>query len=395
MAASGSTKVVIAALAANGLIAVAKFAAAAVTGSAAMLAEAIHSLADTANQGLLLLGIKRAARPPDAAHPFGHARELYFWAFVVAILLFSLGSGVAIYEGVTKLRNPHPIEHAYIVYLVLGVAMVFEGISTAVALKEFNATRTDEGVLGALRSSKDPALYTVLLEDVAALVGLVVAMAGVAAADFLGWTTADAIASIIIGLILGGVAAFMSIETKSLLIGEAASPTTVAGIRQIIGGEMKATGPVDGLNELRTMQLGPHEILVAASLDFKEHQTAKDVEATIGRLDAAIKAKYPDVTHLYLEVQDAEKPRSIDAAAAATDYRPAHGENATLLDEPSANSAGNSRKAGGTTPLINDPTGNNETPRALPLQSSGRQGTSQPRGNYPPSKSGKTKRKRR
>lgn len=230
VATSGSTRVVIAALASNAAIAAAKFAAAAWTGSAAMLSEAIHSLADTANQGLLLHGLKRANRPADARHPFGYAKEVYFWAFVVAILLFSLGAGVAIYEGVDKLRNPHPVTDPLINYAVLGVAIVFEVISTVVAVREFNKGRGEQGVLAALRTSKDPALFTVLLENLAALAGLAVALAGIAASYLLAWTMGDAIASIVIGLILGYVAAFMAIETKSLLIGEAASDRLLSEI---------------------------------------------------------------------------------------------------------------------------------------------------------------------
>lgn len=383
MAASGSTKVVIAALGANAMIALAKFVAAAWTGSAAMLSEAIHSLADTANQGLLLLGIKRAARPPDQAHPFGHGRELYFWAFVVAVLLFSLGAGVAIYEGVSKLRNPHPISHAYINYIVLGIAIVFEGMSTVYAAREFNARRQGQGVVTALRASKDPALYTVLLEDVAALAGLVVALAGIAAADILGWTSADAIASIIIGLILGFVAAFMSIETKSLIVGEAALPETVDGIRRIIGGEMRASGPVMGLNELRTMQLGPQEILVAASIDFKESETAKGVKDTIDRLDTAIKTRFPDVRHLFLEVQagntDARSAGSL--LSVAEDAAPLAGPREAPADND--HSVGNAAAEDIIALLDEHP------PKPVHHPASAA------RGNYPPAKKGKGKKRRR
>jgi cation diffusion facilitator family transporter len=377
MAASGSTKVVIAALGANAMIAIAKFVAAGWTGSAAMLAEAIHSLADTANQGLLLLGLKRSARPADQAHPFGHARELYFWAFVVAVLLFSLGAGVAIYEGVSKLRDPHPIAHAYINYIVLGVAIFFEGISTVVATREFNARRNGQGVITALRSSKDPALFTVLLEDVAALTGLLVALAGVAAADQLGWTIADAIASIIIGLILGFVAAFMSIETKSLIVGEAALPETVDGIRRIIGSELRAKGAVAGLHELRTMQLGPNEILVAASFDFKDGESAKSVKETIDRLDTTIKSKFPDVRHLFLEVQAASK-------GPASSLSPLAGPREDAASDGDGDHEAGNAAAQEIIALFDD-----EAPKPA------HHAAARPRGNYPPAKKGKGKRRRR
>ncbi len=187
MAAGGTTRVVVAALGANALIAVSKFVAASITGSASMLSEALHSVADTANQGLLLLGMRRARRPADARHPFGYSKELYFWSFVVAILLFSMGAGVSIYEGVQKLLHPHPIEYAIVNYIVLTVAICVELVSTWVAVSEFNAQRGETGALAALKSSKDPALFTVVLEDLAALIGLVIALAGNLVADQLGW----------------------------------------------------------------------------------------------------------------------------------------------------------------------------------------------------------------
>ncbi|MFM9941446.1 MAG: cation diffusion facilitator family transporter [Hyphomicrobiaceae bacterium] len=314
MAAAGSTRVVIAALAANAAIAVAKFAAAAWTGSAAMLSEAIHSLADTANQGLLLHGIRRASRPADARHPFGYAKELYFWAFVVAILLFSLGAGVAIYEGIDKLRHPHPVTDPLINYAVLGVAIIFEVISTVVAVREFNTQRQGSGMLAALRTSKDPALFTVLLENLAAIAGLLVALTGIAASHLLGWSLGDAIASIIIGLILGLVAAFMAVETKGLLIGEAASPALVAGITALIQKEARSDGPLAGVGSVTTMHLGPDHVVVAVPLDFRDAVTASGVEATVARLEAVIRRAHPEVKNLFLEA----RPTATTDAAPAT-----------------------------------------------------------------------------
>lgn len=327
MSAEGSTKVVLIALACNFGIAVSKFAAAAYTGSSAMLSEAIHSLVDTSNQALLFHGIKRAARPADERHPFGYAKELYFWSFVVAILLFSLGSGVSIYEGVEKLLHPHPISNPEVNYMVLGVALALESVSTWQALKAFNATRNGERALTALRRSKDPAMFTVLLEDVAALIGLVVALAGIAAAHLLGLDWADGVASVIIGLILASVAAFLAIEIKSLLVGEAAAPEVIASVRALLKAEGGKIGPVRSINEIRTMQLGPHDVIVAASVDMADAATAADVEAANARLERAIKGRHPEVKFLYIEVEAGatapggatSKPAATTAAAPAAD----------------------------------------------------------------------------
>ena len=303
MAAGGSTSVVIVALGANLGIALAKFAAAAWTGSSAMLSEAIHSLVDTSNQGLLLLGLKRSARPADDRHPFGYSKEVYFWSFVVAVLLFSMGAGVSIYEGIHKLADPHPIHDAHVNYIVLGIAIALEGVSTWKALSEFNARYRGKGLLAALRQSKDAALLTVVLEDLAAMAGLTVALVGVLAADLLGFVAADGIASIIIGLILALVAVFMSIEVKSLIIGEAADAEVQRGIRALINAETRAGRPIRAINEVRTMHLGPEDVLVAASVDYRDGVTSADIEATTSRLEAAITERYPSVRRLYLEAQ--------------------------------------------------------------------------------------------
>lgn len=300
MAAGGSTRVVVAALACNGLIAVSKFVASGITGSAAMLSEALHSVADTANQGLLLLGMRRARRPADRQHPFGYSKELYFWSFVVAILLFSMGAGVSLYEGVNKLLYPHPIEHAFVNYIVLSVAIVFELASTYVALVEFNARRGEMGALTALKTSKDPALFTVVLENLAALFGLTIALVGILVADQLGWPPGDAVASIAIGCLLAGVAAFMSWETKSLLIGEAASPELVAGVRSLIEAEAAATGAIKRVHAIRTMHLGPQDVLLTARIDFDDAVSASKVEDIVGDLERAIQARFPEIRRLFL-----------------------------------------------------------------------------------------------
>lgn len=319
MSSGGSTSVVLVALGANLGIAIAKFSAAAWTGSSAMLSEAIHSLVDTSNQGLLLLGMKRSARPADERHPFGYSRELYFWSFVVAVLLFSMGAGVSIYEGVHKLTDPHPIHDAHVNYIVLAVAIVLEGLSTWKALTEFKSRYRGKGLVPALRQSKDAALLTVVLEDLAAMAGLLVALAGVMAADLLGYLLADGIASIVIGLILALVAVFMSIEVKSLLIGEAADVEVQRGIEALIGEETRAGRPIRAINEVRTMHLGPEDVLVAASIDYRDGVSSEDIEATTARLEAAITKRYPSVRRLYLEAQaHGDHPIAGQAVVAAT-----------------------------------------------------------------------------
>lgn len=305
MSANGSTSVVVVALAANLGIAVAKFVAAAWTGSSAMLSEAIHSLVDTGNQGLLLLGLKRAARPADAVHPFGYSKELYFWSFVVAILLFSLGAGVAIYEGVDKLMRPHPITDPLVNYVVLAVAFALEGVSAAKAISEFNKRRGTVPASVALRASKDPALFTVLLEDMAALIGLAIATLGIAVSHMTGSPVADGYASILIGLLLGAVAAFMSVEIRSLIIGEAASPAVRRDIQEAIVAELRPGRPIRAVNEIRTMHLGPTDILVAASVDFEDGETAASIEAATTRIEEAIRSRHPEVRRIFIEGQSA------------------------------------------------------------------------------------------
>ena len=270
-----------------------------------MLSEAIHSLVDTCNQGLLLLGITRAKRPPDAQHPFGHGKEIYFWSFIVAMVLFSLGSGVAIYEGIQKVLDPHPIHDVYVLYVVLAVAIALEGYSTFQAVGEFNSRRqrTGLGFIAALRASKDPSLFAIVLEDIAALIGLAIALFGIMAVHLGGYERADGVASILIGLVLGGVAAFMSAEIKSLIVGEAASPALQSDLKAIVEADCGPDKPIGKINEIRTMHLGPQEVLVTASVDFHDGVSAKTVEDVTARLQRAIKSSHPEVRHLFIEVQ--------------------------------------------------------------------------------------------
>ena len=313
MATSASKNVIFAALAGNALIAVTKFAAAAFTGSSAMFSEAIHSVVDTGNQGLLLLGIRRAARPADAAHPFGYGAEIYFWAFVVAILIFGVGAGFSIYEGVNKLLNPHPVTDIYVNYIVLGAAILFEGFSWWVAFREFRRSKGALGLLEAVRRSKDPTVFTVLFEDTAAMLGLVIALVGIALGHFTGMAVFDALASVAIGLVLAATAAFLAYECKGLLIGEAASPEVVAGIEAIVAD----SAGIERMNEIRTVHFGPSDALVALSLDFVDTLSAGDVEETVSAMERRIKDSFPDVSRVFIEAQSWSSHRRARAASEA------------------------------------------------------------------------------
>lgn len=299
MASGSSKKVVFAALAGNALIAATKFAAAAYTGSSAMLSEAIHSLVDTGNQWLLLHGIRRSARPPDARHPFGYGMEVYFWTFVVAILVFAVGAGVSFYEGVGKLRNPTPITDAYFNYIVLGIAIVFEAVVWWVAAKEFNKRRGNLGILAAIQHSKDPTVFTVLFEDSAALLGLIIAMIGIALAQYLDMPVFDGIASIGIAIVLAVTAMVLAYESKGLLIGESAHPEVRAGIVQMIDEDPR----ILVTNEVLTLHFAPEDVLLTLSVDFADNLSSADVEAAISELEQKIKARYPEIKRLFIEAQ--------------------------------------------------------------------------------------------
>ncbi|MEP3277014.1 MAG: cation diffusion facilitator family transporter [Stappiaceae bacterium] len=305
--ASGSKKVIYAALIGNSLISITKFAAAAYTGSSAMLSEGIHSLVDTGNQGLLLHGMKKATKPADAKHPFGYGAELYFWAFVVAILIFAVGAGVSIYEGIQKVLHPHPVTNPFVNYIVLGLAMVFEAVAFWIALKEFTSIKGKKGYMQAVRDSKDPAMFTVLFEDGAAMAGLIVAMLGLLGAEYLNLPWLDGAASILIGVILAGTAILLAYETKGLLVGESASPEMVKSIRRIV----EATPTVHAMNELRTLHRGPEDVLLALSVDFEDNLTVGNVENAVYQLEVAIKNKYPIVKRLFIEVQSTEHHREM------------------------------------------------------------------------------------
>jgi len=299
MSAKSSKKAIYAALAGNGMIALTKFFASAYTGSSAMFSEAIHSVVDTGNQILLLYGIKRSERPADKTHPFGYGMEVYFWSFVVAILLFGLGSGVSIYEGISKIQNPHPVTNPFVNYIVIGFAIIFETIAFSVAYRELRKTKGSQSLIKAIRTSKDPTIFTVLFEDFAALLGLMVAGLAIYLGEVLNLPILDGIASVIIGLILALTASLLAFECKGLLCGEAANDQIVAGIEDIVKGETD----VLYINEILTMHLGPHDILLNISLDFKDAMSSGNVETTISELETSIKSKFPEIKRVFIEAQ--------------------------------------------------------------------------------------------
>jgi len=313
----GSDIAVWAALGGNLAVAATKFVAAFFSGSSAMLSEAIHSTVDTGNQGLMLYGGRRARRPPDDSHPFGYGLELYFWAFVVAILIFGLGAGFSAYEGIEKLGHPAPIDKPLLNYAVLAISAVFEGLSWRVAYREFRRERPTDvarhGLLEAMARAKDPTTFTVLFEDSAALAGLVVAFAGIAASATFGWTAADGVASLVIAAILGLTAVGLARETKSLIAGEAASPRIIEGIREMVG----AAPAVAGIRDLRTLHLGAENILVALSIEFAEAASLDEIESTLDDLDRRIRDRFPDVRHLFLAIGAGRAAREAEEAATA------------------------------------------------------------------------------
>jgi cation diffusion facilitator family transporter len=300
VASHSSKKAIYAALAGNSLIAISKFWAAAYTGSSAMFSEAIHSVVDTGNQWLLLYGLKRSKRPADKAHPFGYGMEVYFWSFVVAILIFGLGAGISINEGIAKVQNPQPVVDPVINYIVIGFSIIFEAAAFSFAYKEFYKSKGTQNWIKAVRASKDPAIFTVLFEDFAALTGLIVAGVAIYLGDTLNLPMLDGIASIIIGLILAVTASYLAIECKGLLMGESASEIVINGIKNIIEEESN----VLHINEILTMHLGPHDILLNLSLDFKDGLSSDNVETTISKMELGIKNKFPEIKRVFIEAQN-------------------------------------------------------------------------------------------
>ena len=299
----GSKIVVYAALAGNFAIAITKFVAAMLTGSSAMLSEGVHSLVDTGNQALLLYGLKRSQLPPDRTHPFGYGRELYFWGFIVAVLLFSLGAGVSFYEGFTHILHPEPATDLLTAYVVLGVAAVFEGTSWFVALREFRRTKGNRDYLDAIHESKDPSVFTVLFEDSAALLGILVAFLGISGASFLSMPVLDGVASVGISVILAVAAILLARESKGLLMGEPAAPEMERLILQIA----RSDAAVEHANGVVTVHLGPRQVFVALSIDFRDDLTGHEVELCVERLERAITDKLPEVVSVFVKPQKQRK----------------------------------------------------------------------------------------
>ena len=297
--AASSNRAIYGAILANTAIAVSKFIAAFFTGSSAMFSEGIHSLVDTGNGFLLLVGIKRSQKPADDIHPFGYGKEVFFWSFVVALLIFAIGGGFSIREGIKHLQHPRPLTNLGWNYLVLTLAMLFEGAALRVALKEFNASRGSKPFFRALRETKDSATLAVVIEDTAALLGLVIAFLAVFLGQLTGWEYFDGIGSILIGMLLVSVALFFAGECKALLIGEGLLPENVEKIISILEKEDR----VLSFRRPLSLYFGPNQVLVNLNVDFADDLTADEIEETIESLEAGIKAALPKVNRIYIEAE--------------------------------------------------------------------------------------------
>ncbi|MEO8125477.1 MAG: cation diffusion facilitator family transporter [Bryobacteraceae bacterium] len=300
----------LAALGGNLVIAIIKFVVAGISGSSAMLAEGIHSLVDTANQVLMLVGIWRSRRPADEGHPFGHGKELYFWSLLVAVLIFGVGGGISAYEGVERILHPKPVEQVSWSYIVLGVAFVIEGATFLVALRAFAREHGTEDILGDIIASKDPTTYTILAEDGAALIGLVIAACGIFFSQYLKMPWLDGLASILIGLLLAAVATFLIRECRGLLVGEGVDPKTKAEVLKIVSEDPQ----VECVRRALTMYLGAENALLTLDVRFRASTSVTDVAEATDRIKALIRQRFPDFQRIYLEAE-AEIPGS----EAATD----------------------------------------------------------------------------
>src|SRR6267154_842302 len=295
-----STKVIYVAIAANLAIALTKYGAAAITGSPAMLAEAFHSTADSCNEFLLLLGIKRSQRPPDELHPFGHGKELYFWSLVVAIVIFGIGAGFSLDDGISLLLHPVTTPKPNWNYAILAVAGVFEGYSWFVSRRELlDRRRPGQTLWRLIRASKDPSVFTVFIEDSAALGGIAIAALGIALGQVLHNPYCDPAASVLIGLLLAGVAILLANESRELLLGERAPLRQIQRVKELIGSEPS----VEAVGDIFTMQLGPDEILLAVALRFSSHLRVQELELTIDRLEEKIRQKEPAIKRIFIEAE--------------------------------------------------------------------------------------------
>jgi cation diffusion facilitator family transporter len=266
-----------------------------------MLSEGVHSLVDTSNEILLLYGMRRAAKPRDASHPLGYGRELYFWSFIVALLIFAIGAGVSAYEGITHILNPEPIANPLINYIVIAASVALEGTTWRIALRKFGGEKGDVGYIRAIRNCKDPTTFTVLVEDSVALVGLAIAAAGIVSSQVFSMPELDGVASMGIGVLLAGTAFFLASESKDLLLGEPALPAVRAAIRTIAS----ADKAIRHVNAVITTQLGPDQVLAALSAKFEDSLTTTDIEQCIERLEASIRQTHPEVTALFVKPQSA------------------------------------------------------------------------------------------
>ena len=300
-----SRVVVFAALSGNVAVAMVKFAASLYTGSSAMLSEAVHSLVDTGNQALLLLGMRQAARRPTSGHPFGHGLLLYFWSFIVAIMVFGLGAGVSAIEGVERVLHPVPLSDVWVNYAVLGAAVLIEGTTLVVGLREFQRSKGRRGWFDALCHSKDPSIFTVVLEDSAALLGLLAAFLGLVLSELLHAPVFDGVASLLVSALLAGTAWFLAQECHGLLAGEAAAPEVCASVRRLAEG-----AGVRRVNDLLSMHFGPSEVLLALSLEFDPALSAGDVHDLVTQIERAIQTAHPEMTRIFIEAQRMREHRA-------------------------------------------------------------------------------------
>ena len=303
MAEHNSRTAIIAALIGNLLVAVTKGVAAALTGSSAMLSEAVHSVVDTGNEVLLLHGQRRAAKPPDEVHPYGYGRELYFWSFVVALLIFAVGAGVSMFEGISHIRNPEPIDRPMINYVVLGLAFLFEGTSWYFGWRAFAATRRSANFWTEIEDSKDPTNFMVLVEDSAALLGIVIALVGTFLSVRLGDPRIDGAASVLIGIVLAAVAFGLARESKQLLIGERASPELSAAIRDTVAAEPCVLQVVN----ITTSQLAPGQVIATMGVVIDPKLGVPEIEQLIQRIEKTTRAKHPDLYRLFVRPQSADR----------------------------------------------------------------------------------------
>lgn len=303
MSAKGSKVSIYGAIIANIAIAISKFFAGSYTGSSAMISEGIHSLVDTSNGILLLYGIKRSERPADASHPFGYGMEIYFWSFVVAILIFALGGGIAIYEGIHHIIEPSKVENVKVNYIVLVLAILFEGTSLFVALREFKKDNGKYGLLKSMRRSKDSSSFTVIIEDSGAIIGLVVALIGLMIGDIFDFAYADGIASVIIGIILTVMAFFLATETKALMIGESINDESLKTVKEILTSQ----DSIDDFGMIRSVHFGPTGVMIGVDVDFGDQFSLNDIEKEIMAIESKIKEKLPFIEHVFIEIKESIK----------------------------------------------------------------------------------------